>query len=218
MFSRSLQTWRLASNDKYRSRLDQSEQMFYKLEDRLLNFLEYIPFYIKHLEVYSDKLVTIILEVDPEIFNDFDLAIFYEQEQGSIDSAIMQARKQLLNKEKKLRKNRKSLTFKAYYDFLNTYPHTKISSAIIGLSTFHAYVMPFEQVKSDWWDSYNDLRHNKYTHLKHATLRNAIASLAALYWLVHTNIERSARTVDDYLSSELFYEASDEYEQNSYKL
>lgn len=204
--------------NEYRSRLDQSEQMFYKIEDRLLDFLDYVPFDKNHLEVYSDKLVTIILEVGPEIFNGFDLAIFNEQEQGSMNDTIIQARTQLLSTENKLRKKRRSLSFRACYEFLNTHPHTKISSAIIGLSPFHAYIMPFEEVKPDWWNSYDDLRHNKYTHIKHATLHNAIASLAALYWLVHTNIERSARTVDDYLSSELFYESSGEYEQNSYKL
>jgi hypothetical protein len=78
--------------------------------------------------------------------------------------------------------------------------------------------MPFEQLKSGWWDSYDDLRHNKYTHLKHTTLRNAIASLAALFWLVYNNIEKSARIAEDVLASDLFYTSAAEYEKDSVKL
>jgi len=203
--------------DDYVSRLNLSEKIYYQLEDLLLDFIDYVPLDFKHMTVYSHRLITIILEVGPEIFNAFDLAISQERLSSSFNEKIRQAKKDLLQKEQKLKKRKKSLTFKDYYDFLNTYPSIKISSAKITVFDLNAYIMPFEEMNSDWWESYNNLRHDKYNHLKEATLRNAITSLGALYWLVYNNKEKNARTVEDLISSDLFSEYYPEYTKNSRK-
>ena len=50
--------------------------MYLDLEDRMEDFLDYVPLDLAHLDVYSPKLVTIVLETGPEILSSFDLNVF----------------------------------------------------------------------------------------------------------------------------------------------
>jgi hypothetical protein len=130
----------------------------------------------------------------------------------------MQAREKLLRKEERLRKRKRSLSFKDYYDFLNNYSKTSLSQAIIGIYGFNAYIMPFEQLNADWWESYNELRHDKYSSLRQANLQNTLKALGALFWLVYNNSQRSAVMEEELISSDLFYDSSLENEKDSIKL
>ena len=76
------------------------------------DFLDYVPLTLDHLDVYSFKLVTIILETGPEILNSFDLTVFSPRirfnAHAKLDEAELEkTRKQLLSKESDLRNKKK---------------------------------------------------------------------------------------------------------------
>lgn len=179
--------------EKFKSRAALSQRMFHQIETYLNDFSDYVPLNFDHLEVYSLKLVTAILEIGPEIINSFDLAAFPS---GSMtifelyDDSIIGHRKKLFEKERDLRKKKRSLTFKDYYDFLKSPEVCNLDQATIRLRPLDAYIMPFQKINPDWWESYNQLRHDKYDNLKSATLQNALKAASALFWLVHHNSKR----------------------------
>lgn len=175
--------------DEIRSRVKFSQKVFHQLESNVANFLDYVPFDSNHLEAYSLKLVTIILETGPEIFNSFELAVC-ESDLGVAKwfGEANKDREDLLEKERRLKTRKRSLTFNDYYCFLVKHENPSITNATIQLREYEAFVMPFEDATPTWWDScYNLLRHDKYNNLKKATLRNALKATAALYWLIDNN-------------------------------
>jgi hypothetical protein len=163
--------------------------MFHQIEGYLSDFLNYVPFDHKHLEVYSLKLITIILEIGPELMNSFELAVS-ESNVGVREffgGDIRTDRDKLWEKEKKLRSRRKSLTFKDYYSFLDKHEMPRLSSASIQLRGFDVYMTPFDKENPQWWENYNLLKHDKYNNIKAATLRTALKATSALFWLTDKN-------------------------------
>lgn len=189
----------------YQSRVEFSQKIFFQIESSMTGFLEYVPLDFNHLEVYSSRLITIILEIGPELINSFDLAVFHRGNRGLsevFDDNIRKYREKLLIREKKLRSKKRSLTFKDYYFFLDETGYTKLSRATIRLTKFDVFMLPFENINPDWWESYNLLRHDKYNNLKRATLRNTLKALAALFWLICYNWNRVYS--NEFISSDLF--------------
>jgi len=135
------------------------------------------------------KLVTIILEIGPELMNSFELAV--SESRTSVREQFFPStrkdRETLWEKEQKLRKRKKSLTFHDYYLFLDKHGIPKLSKARIQLKGFDAYIVPFEEDNPKWWENYNLLKHDKYNNLKAANLRTALKASSALFWLVDCN-------------------------------
>jgi hypothetical protein len=164
--------------------------MFYQIEKRLIDFIDYVPLIFNHIKVHSPKLISVILEVGPETINSFDLAVFHKGQRSIrevFDPNITACREILLKKEMEQRKTRRSLTFKDYYSFLNSNEVPKLSEATIVVKESNFYIMPFEQSHPPWWQCYNSLKHDKYSNLEGATLRNALKATGALYWLIERN-------------------------------
>jgi len=163
--------------------------MFHNIEGLVSDFLDYVPFDCNHLDVYSFKLVTIILETGPELINSFDLAIAETKVsiRDLVNPNIQRDREELWKKEGKLRQRKKSLTFNHYYNFLNKHGIPRLSNAAIKLRGFDAYMMPFEEAHPRWWENYNLLRHDKYDNLKAANLRTALKCCGALFWMIDRN-------------------------------
>jgi len=171
------------------SRVELSHKMFHQLESYVDDFLNYVPFDFCHLEVYSLKLVAVILEIGPELMSSFELAVS-ETNVGVSEffgGTARRDRDELWEKEKKLRDRKRSLTFNDYYCFLNKHGTPRLSSAIIELRGFDVHIMPFEEQSLQWWENHNLLKHDKYSNLKTATLKTTLKALSALFWLVDRN-------------------------------
>jgi hypothetical protein len=184
--------------DEFQDRVRLSERMYCSLEDRMEDFLDYVPLDQAHLNVYSLELVSIILETGPEILSSFDLIVFPNQTRF-IDH-FTEARKKLLEKEKSLRKNQ-SLTFTDYSSFLNK--SMSLNTKTIEIVGLNAYTLPFKEDYPEWWNVYNKLKHDKYSNLKKATLKNALKALGALCLLKDYYVE-GVPAMDDRLGSSLF--------------
>lgn len=187
------------SFDQYITRLGLSKKLYLNIENLLLDFLEFVPLECEHLDIYSLKLVTIILETGPELLNSFDLAIFYETgvQKLGLDSSD-EDRQKLLDKEQTLRDKNRSLTFQDYLGFLNK--HKNFYPTKIFVPDIDAYITPFKN--TDWWECYNLLRHDKYDNIKKATLRNSLKTLGALFHLISFNY--NYRTHAEEVASTIF--------------
>lgn len=176
--------------EEIESRTELSQRMFHQIEGYMIDFLNYVPFDRNHLEVYSLKLTTIILEVGPELINSFELAVaktrIYPMHE-MFDDSLRADREELWEKEKRLRSKKRSLTFNDYYRFLSKHGIPRLSGATIQLRNFGVYMTPFEEANPEWWENYNRIRHDKYNNLKKATLRTALKASGALFWLVDSN-------------------------------
>lgn len=177
------------SHDEIKSRTKLSQSMFHQIEDYLINFMNYVPFDHNHLQVYSLRLVTTILEIGPEVINSFDVTVSQSKANNLelFDKTFRKDLDNLWEREKKLGSKRKSLSFTDYYCFLDDHGAPKLSNATVRLKDFEVYIMPFEKTHPDWWGTYNLLKHDKYNNLKAATLGATLKALAALFWLVDNN-------------------------------
>jgi hypothetical protein len=193
--------------DQFKRRVELSLKMFHEIEIQLDDFFDYVPLEFDHLHVYSLKLVTIMLEAGPETITSFDLAAFpafFIGQWLQTNESIEKSREELLEKEKSLRKKNKSLTFKHYYDFLDKATSFRTVHRLrdpIQLKALDAYIVPFETARPEWWESYNLLRHDKYSSLTKANLTNTLKAVGSLFWLAEYNSRRIGMMVDEFSSS-----------------
>jgi len=169
------------SATEFDRRINLSQNMFRQIEKRLQDFLEYVPLSTKHLDVYSLKLVSIILETGPEIINSFDLASF-PTSRRLVNDPYAEDRKKMLEKERRRRKTKHSLSFNDYASLLTK--STDLKNAVTEIRGLGAYIMPFERVPPNWWKAYNLLKHDKYNNLEKATLENTLKATGGLFWLI----------------------------------
>jgi hypothetical protein len=159
------------------------------------DFLNYVPLDEMHLKVYSLKLTTIILEIGPELTSAFDIAIsctriypMWEE----FDPELRLDREKLWKKEEDLKSHKRSLSFNDYYSFLDKHGPQKLSGATVQIRDFNFHFKPFEKANAEktnpeWWNTYNQLKHDKYSNRKKATLETTLKALGALFWLVDYN-------------------------------
>jgi hypothetical protein len=181
--------------DEMEKRTGFSHKMLHQLEGYMNDFLNYVPLDEIHLKVYSLKLTTIILEVGPELTSAFDVAVgctriypMWEE----LDPELRPNREKLWRKEEEWRKRNKSSSFNDYYSFLNEHGAQKLSGAAVRIRDFDLYFMPFEKANGEktnpeWWNTYNQLKHDKYNNRKKSTLEVALKALGALFWLIDYN-------------------------------
>jgi hypothetical protein len=165
--------------------------MFSQLEGYLNDFLSYVPLDDNHFKVYSLRLATIIFEAGPEILSAFDVAVASTRLVPMwewIDDTLKSDRDKLWGEEQRRKANNQSLSFKKYSQFLKIHMLPRLDTAIVEIIDFKAYFKPFENEKPEWWDTYNQLKHEKYNSHKKATLETALRILGALFWLVDNNM------------------------------
>lgn len=181
--------------------------MYLQLEKDLIDFFDYVPLDAKHLEVYSPKLVALILQIGPEVISGFDIAVGNQNryakmaeiiEGGDLPSDL----EALWRDEAELKAKNKSLSFKRYSDFLEKHCYAKLSKASVGVKESSYVVFPFTTQPPEWWDVHNSLKHDKYTNLKNATLKMALVSLGALFWIQSLNM--SEIYIENKSESQLF--------------
>jgi hypothetical protein len=190
------------TEDEKKARTVLSWKMYLQLENEMIDFLDYVPLDDKHLEVYSLKLIAIILQAGPEVISGFDVAIGNLNKYFQITGAneLQSDLDALWKDEERLRAEKKSLSFKRYYDFLEKHCYAKPSKALVECCNKpssalievkeSSYVFgPLATQSPEWWDVYNRLKHDKYTNLKKATLKIALDSLGALFWIQSLNMD-----------------------------
>lgn len=163
-------------------KLNLSGRMYNSLEDDFARFLEFVPLAEQNLTVFSPKLFNLILNVGPEVLSIFDLLAFTSRYR---DHPVDKERFSLLEKKNKLRKRKRSLTFLDYFNFLGKIHDFEKGEVVV--KELHRSISPFltkDNRIPEWWDCYNRLKHDKYSHFKEATLKIALHGLGATYYLI----------------------------------
>lgn len=182
--------------------------MYLDLENQIIDFLNYIPLVESHLEVFSPKLATIILQTGPEIINAFNLSVgnlisFSDMNDMFGEGTLQNDLNALWREEAELKTNHKSLTFKKYYTFLEENSYYKPSKAQVQLKEDTSFILnPFDADIPNWWKIYNGLKHDKYENLSRATLFETLLCLAGLFWILDCCFEELY--IEDKLASRVF--------------
>ncbi len=145
---------------------------YYKdLERQFENFLEYVPYLDGNEKTYSFRLLNIFLSIG-----------------GYIDSAFKEMARcpelieEDLCKEILKRSNdRLGIIVSGIRAFDEIYNIT--SKSVIFKSSKRTQITPFNQSKPEWWNFYNDLKHDVSISLKKANLQNVRDALAGAFLL-----------------------------------
>ena len=181
--------------DEMKKRNAFSQKMFHQFEECMKDFRDYVPLEEDNLQVSSPKLITLILDIGPELISGFDIAvsctcIFPVWE--DLDPELRSAREMLWIKEEEGKERGRSLTFNDYVQFLEKHNAQGLSRKIVQVPDLKSYFRPFEvstatQTNLDWWNTYNQLKHDKYSNRKKATLKSALKLLGALFCIIDNN-------------------------------
>jgi hypothetical protein len=172
-----------------------SQKMFHQFEVYMKDFLDYVLLDEDNLKVSSPKLITLILDVGPELISAFDIAVgctlIYPMWEET-DPELHGARDMLWAKEEEGKKHNRSLTFNDYVNFLEKHNYAKLTTKIVQLIELEAYFKPYEPTNTawsniEWWNTYNLLKHDKYSNRKKATLVSALKLLGALLCVIDNN-------------------------------
>jgi len=194
--------------DERVARTKLSWNTYLDLESELLGFLRYVPLVENHLEVFSPKLATIILQVGPEVINAFNLLagntfVSAKVDSSFGDSTLEDELNALWQEEVNRRNNHRSLSYTQYCNFLNQYGFDKPKYAKVELIDNPSFILnPFNEQPPSWWNIYNGLKHDKYENLGKATLFEVIIGLGALFWTLDKCAEELR--IENLISSKLF--------------
>ncbi len=144
------------------------------LEDQLLDFINYVPFHERNINVFSPKLATIITESCGLL----DSVIKY----ATLDSITL-SDGTIINTEKH------NLNISHYAEL---YGERLASFKAILLLSPVQFVRPFSNwdildityknaPSLSWWKAHNDIKHDRINNLELANLNNAIKSLCGLF-------------------------------------
>jgi len=137
------------------------QKLFANTEYDFLLFNEIVPYSYNPLTVYSPKLVSILQSIGPQIYGVFEI-ITKQFGMSSID-------------------------FK-FPDYFNALDNMKLLSCqSVTLLENKLVIQPFEESKTnyDWWNAYNNVKHELPKGIFEAKYENVIYSLGALYILHH---------------------------------
>ncbi|MDH5482316.1 MAG: hypothetical protein OEY22_05505 [Candidatus Bathyarchaeota archaeon] len=149
-------------------------EYYLDLERQFQNFLEYVPYLKGNEDTYSFKLLSLILSIG-----------------GYIDSAFKEMARfpEFLGNEKceeilRRAQERKGIIESGVEAFDNLYG---ISTSIVTFKFIpdREVVKPFEceNTAPNWWDFYNELKHDVGINLQKANLKNARDALAGAFLL-----------------------------------
>lgn len=165
-------------------------ELYIDLEHQLRDFLEYVPYLPENENVYSFKLLNMILSIGGHVDSALKEMIRYRG--LAVNDEVVKIRKKLENCEEAFAEKRKP----DYTDMVSMFRAFRVFEASHSLSTRKVEYKilpqrqthePFMAINSEpsrgWWSIYNGLKHDVASALKEATLRNAWDALACAFIL-----------------------------------
>jgi hypothetical protein len=146
-----------------------------ELEERLIEFLKFVPFTKKNLDVYSPRLAGVITETC-----------------HILDSLFREVSKPEETIQGKIKK-KKNLNVEHYAELYAKRLNLHATKSLIFVSPLQ-YVIPFEKWEPPttggkyadlpWWKAYNKLKHSRIENIQKATLAHAVHSLCGLHQVI----------------------------------
>jgi len=146
-----------------------------ELEERLIEFLKFVPFTPEHLNVSSPRLASVVTETC-----------------NILDSLFREVSKPEETIKGKIKK-RDKLVVTDYAELYAERLKLPATKSLIFVSP-PQYLIPFEKWELltmggqhealPWWRAYTKLKHSRIKNMKEATLANAVNSLCALHQVI----------------------------------
>jgi len=135
------------------------QKQFRNSEAQFMEFSQIIPYVNNPLNIYSPKMVSLLLYIGPQILGMFEIL----KKQTSSDCGD---------------------TFGAYYDAFNE--KGMLSCQGFVLEDVRDAILPFDNKEPEWWKAYNHhVKHKMPEGIFKATYDNVINAIGALFILHH---------------------------------
>jgi len=148
------------------------------LEEEFLIFLRYVPLQEEHYNVWSPKLVNLMINTGSTIDSFFKNAISTDSWQKIIrDDQIP------------YRKDRPDMRlYRTLFNNMYNFSDKRIFNLISGTELY-----PFSEWKNEnalrWWTSYTKLKHDRFENREQAAIKNVLNALGGLFLLNAIHIE-----------------------------
>lgn len=163
-------------------------ELYKDLERQFQNFLEYVPYIDENENVFSFKLVNLILSIGGHVDSAFKEMARYK---GFADNADCQEIvKKLRSSEKKVKIGKApetvsiSLSLRAFEREYNLSKRKVIFKRLPEAEEITPYEPHNPKTNApQWWEIYNGLKHDVSIHIKQANLKNTLHALASAFLL-----------------------------------
>lgn len=156
------------------------------IEEKFTDFLKHVPLASEHFNVWSLYLGDILIQVG-SILDSYFRNILYSP---VLDSAP--------NIKSIRRKDLTDITMKDFREVFE--PFYQLSEKNIFVLRTREKIKPFLEWSSgrapQWWDSYNEVKHDRFKNKKEATLKTVLDSIAGLFLLNIMHVEERPILVD----------------------
>jgi len=152
------------------------------IEEDMMRVIEYIPLETRQYDVYSFKLTDIIVRSCSHIDSLFK-DILRNQDLSNYPN------QQKITKAKESLAKGRMIKINDYIEIFAEY--LNLAPVEVYIRRNYDSIKPFEKFENPnlgdkiptWWRVYNDLKHDFYSNINQGTIRNALASLSALFVL-----------------------------------
>ena len=163
-------------------------ELYNDLERQFQNFLEYVPFLGGNENVYSFKLVNIILSIGGHVDSAFKEMARYKGFGKNVDCQKILKRLEKSEEKKKVGKAPIAIpielplrAFEKEYELSKRKIKFKRLPEEEEVTPFEPYNLKTNAPK--WWEVYNGLKHDVSSHIKQANLLNTLNALASAFLL-----------------------------------
>ncbi|MBU7027209.1 MAG: hypothetical protein HXS48_09720 [Theionarchaea archaeon] len=161
---------------------DQLWKWYMEVEGRFIEYCEYVPLREEHYKVWSLKLASIIIEICSILDSFFKVGSSWLFDYPEIDSSKFTDERRKIEGDKP-----------------NIYIWKKVYDAFYGLNEKKIHVIPLRKSvcpfgswkngsELEWWNAYNDIKHDRFRELEKASLENTLFALASLFLAIVVHV------------------------------
>lgn len=176
-------------------------ELYQDLERQFLNFLEYVPYLEGNEDVYSFKLLNLILSIGGHIDSAFKEMAYYPG--FSINEGAQKILNILKESEKNVKEGKtpRTVPIGLPLEVFNKEYRISKEKIIFKRLPEGELITPFHPCNPrtkapEWWEIYNSLKHHVSINLKKANLRNTLHALAGAFLLNVRHIPAFMRLYD----------------------
>jgi hypothetical protein len=177
-------------------------ELYKDLERQFENFLEYVPYLEGNENVYSFKLLNLILSIGGHVDSVFKEMARYAK--FATNKHCKEILEKLRKSEQRVRKGKSPITIPVSLPLKAFEKEYEISTRKVIFKRLpeREDIIPFEPHNPEtkapkWWKIYNGLKHDVGINMKEANLQNTLHALAGAFLLNVIHIPACIRLIED---------------------
>ncbi|UZE92482.1 MAG: hypothetical protein IB616_01330 [Methanosarcinales archaeon] len=164
-------------------------EAYVSIEEDFRKFIYYVPLEREHFDVWSLYLGDLMLRVGSTVDSFFRNALY---------SPIMDSADNIKEIQEIRKKHPDNINISDYRTIFE--PFYQLSSESVHVLRTKDNVQPFSKFASgkspNWWGAYNNIKHDRFSNMKEATLGATLTALAGLFLLNVLHLETRPLLVD----------------------